>query len=349
MSIDVAFSMDTTGSMFPAIAQVRRSVDKLAKELFDELPDIRIAIMAHGDYCDGDKVLTIQDFTNKPEVISRFVKTVGDTYGGDADEAYEFVLNRARTLSWTGGTNKALVMIGDCCPHAVGYKYGKIKNDLDWKNEAKLLNEAGIKIYPVQALRRRSSDWFYDGLSAISSAPKLELEQFSEVNDLITALCYSRAGQLERFEKQLNKRGGVSYNVIKTVDSLAGRKPTKKRTLDKAAVDPSRFQVLTVHSDCDIQSFVEENGLLFKKGRGFYEFTKRVLIQDYKEVIAQDLKTGSMFSGDKARQVLGIPVGTTAKVSPDSSGRYKGYVQSTSNNRKLLSGTNFLYEVDYSR
>jgi len=39
-------------------------------------------------------------------------------------------------------------------------------------------------------------------------------------------------------------------------------------------VNPSRFQVLDVDERGDIRSFVQRNGLLFKPGRGFYEFTK---------------------------------------------------------------------------
>lgn len=349
-SIDLCVSFDTTGSMYSCLAQVRNHVEKLVKGMFSSIDNVRIAILAHGDYCDGEKVLTALDFSDNKDAICKFIRSVESTSGGDSDECYEFVLNRARSLSWTSGKNKALVMIGDAEPHKVGYTCGKIKNDLDWKNEAKLLVESGVNIIPIQALSRSGSNYFYDGLAKISKCDKLELQQFQDVNDILMAIAMSRAGKIEEFEKTINKRGGISYQVLKVIDSLSGRKVRvdKKSKLSKFAVHPSRFQVLDVEEDCRIDEFVESNDLVFKKGRGFYEFTKTVTVQDYKEVIAQDKETDEMFSGDKAREVLGIPIGVTADVKPSALRDYRGFIQSTSMNRKLLAGTKFLYEMDES-
>lgn len=81
-----------------------------------------------------------------------------DTYlfllagGGDWEECYELVLNETREkLSWTPGTQRSLVMIGDAIPHGPTYPMNSKK--LDWKVEAKKLkDEAGVKVYSVQAL-----------------------------------------------------------------------------------------------------------------------------------------------------------------------------------------------------
>lgn len=53
-------------------------------------------------------------------------------------------------------------------------------------------------------------------------------------------------------------------------------------------VDGARFQVLDVDERGDIRSFVQKNGLIFKTGRGFYEFTKPEKISDKKEVVLVD-------------------------------------------------------------
>ena len=53
-------------------------------------------------------------------------------------------------------------------------------------------------------------------------------------------------------------------------------------------VDPARFQVLDVDERCDIRTYVQKNGLIFKTGRGFYEFTKPEKISDKKEVVLVD-------------------------------------------------------------
>ncbi len=51
-TIDLLFSFDTTGSMYPCLTQVRRYVEQTTKDLFKFIPNIRIGIIAHGDYYD---------------------------------------------------------------------------------------------------------------------------------------------------------------------------------------------------------------------------------------------------------------------------------------------------------
>ena len=52
-TVDVVFSFDTTGSMYACLAEVRRGVKEAISRLKKEVPGIRIAIIAHGDYCDA--------------------------------------------------------------------------------------------------------------------------------------------------------------------------------------------------------------------------------------------------------------------------------------------------------
>lgn len=58
-----------------------------------------------------------------------------------------------------------------------------------------------------------------------------------------------------------------------------------------------------------------------------------------------DENTGDLYTGDKARQMAGIPIGETAELQPKSVDGYTVFVQSTCLNRVLQSGTKFLYEV----
>ena len=173
-SIDVCITFDTTGSMYPCLTQVRRSVEQTVKKLFSDIPDLRIAIIAHGDYCDAPSyrggfrsgretyVTKISDFSNNVNEITNFVKTVGQTHGGDFPECYELVLNEARTkLKWGSGRKKVIVMIGDATPHPPQYDLNV--NNIDWRNELGLLLEAGINVYGVHAMpgMRQVSKQFY--------------------------------------------------------------------------------------------------------------------------------------------------------------------------------------------
>src|SRR5215468_12507605 len=83
-AVEVVFSFDTTGSMYPCLTQVRRNVKSTVTRLFKEIPGIRIGIIAHGDYCDkGSSYVTkTLDLTDDVSSITRFVERVGPTGGG---------------------------------------------------------------------------------------------------------------------------------------------------------------------------------------------------------------------------------------------------------------------------
>jgi hypothetical protein len=59
-----------------------------------------------------------------------------------------------------------------------------------------------------------------------------------------------------------------------------------------------------------------------------------------------DCKTGDLFAGDAAREMLGLPAGLSVRIKPSNLEQYVVCVQSTSANRKLIGGTRFLYEVE---
>ena len=345
--VEVMFSFDTTGSMYPCLTQVRKKVKTSVKRLFKDLPGIKIGVIAHGDYCDSKIYVTKhQALSAKPEPIVKFVEKVKPTYGGDYPEAYELVLHEARKLDWTPHAKKILVMIGDAIPH--GPKQNPKK--LDWKKEAKALGKDGVRIYAVQALGRKDATSFYKGMAKLSGGSHLALDQFSSITDLIMAIAYSTdsdTSKIEAYENEVKKAGRMSRSLTAAFDTLRKRKSapaTKARNL--AAVPAGRFQILEVDKDMPIQKFCKSEGLSFKPGRGFYEFTKTETIQGYKEVVLMERDSGDLFEGAKARSMIGLKAGVTDRLKPAALDKYAVFVQSTSNNRKLVGGTRFLYEVE---
>lgn len=360
--IEVVVSFDTTGSMFPCLSQVRRELTQFITTLFNEIPNLRIGIIAHGDYFDasmrGSYVIKDHELTIDKNALIKFVNSCGNTNGGDAAECYELVLHQARAFKWTAGKSKVLILIGDDIPHGANEKQNTEK--LDWRNELKCLLEMGVKVYGVQALNRSHATSFYNEIARVTGGFHLSLDQFSDVTNLIRAICYQQSGtdQLMNFEKAVKDNGQMTRSMKKNFGTLLGRTAAELTAEMKKmygssglnAVSPGRFQVLNVDDDCRIDEFVRDNGLIFQKGKGFYEFTKPVKIQSYKEIVLMDKVTGDMFTGEKARDIMDIPVGVDAKVRPDKyEDKYVAFIQSTSLNRKLLSGTRFLYEVDLTR
>jgi hypothetical protein len=95
----------------------------------------------------------------------------------------------------------------------------------------------------------------------------------------------------------------------------------------------------------DIRSFVEYKGFTFVKGHAYYQLTKDELVQERKEMLVQNLKSGAIYGGPEARQLLGLPVGQRIKVRPGNHAKYRIFVQSTSTNRKLVSGTSLMLKI----
>ena len=351
--IDVVFSFDDTGSMSPCIAQVRRVVDETTRQLFRDIPHLRIGIIIHGDYCDGPQPVSVLDLTDNQNAISRFIHERRRYGGGDLPECYEQVLHDARSLAWKAGHHKALVMIGDNVPHPPHYPMNRLK--LDWRNELKLLLEAQVHVYGVQALGYREADNFYQEIAETTGGFHLRLEQFAQVPELLKAICYQQAGQIASYESIISIKPipGVTTapSFLRNLDTLAGRTP-KPRKVGKSTFNPVpswRFQIIPVDTESPIRDFVQSQGLEFKKGNGYYEFTKAEDVQDYKEVIIQDRESEEFFTSRDARLMLGLPEVGTVRIRPDKGSPYRFFIQSTSVNRKLKPGTNFLYEVDTSR
>ena len=375
--IDLVVSFDTTGSMYPVISQVKKEVEQFVRDTFTEFTDLRLGVITHGDYCDEGNPYTIRvmDLTRTEDRLCRFIRETESTYGGDADECYELVLNTAReVVNWREDAQKVLIMIGDAAPHSPGYPANK--KHLDWREEVDELYTEGIKVFAVHALSyyRSSSKAFYKTVAEKTGGVYLTLDQFSEIVELIKATCYQQGGEekLNEYISIIRDEGLMTNSMDRNIKRLLGQtveddyipsrssgathrvrhtEPGKIKEMEELVpVMPGRFQVMTVDENCDIRGFVTKNGIEFKKGRGFYELSKAETVQQYKEVIMQDRETGEMFTGSQVREKLGLQPQTESggaheRLHAADAKEFRIFVQSTSVNRKLIAGTTFLYEV----
>ncbi len=143
--VQIAFSFDTTGSMSQCLDELRAQLRDVITRLLGDVPGLQVAVIAHGDYCDEKEyyLLKCVDFTNDVNKLTEFVNEAGGTGGGDWEECYEYVLYRARALSWTSGAQRALVMIGDAVPHDKDYPLNTLQ--LDWKEQALFLSKQMVR------------------------------------------------------------------------------------------------------------------------------------------------------------------------------------------------------------
>lgn len=125
---------------------------------------------------------------------------------------------------------------------------------------------------------------------------------------------------------------GVDAVNKKTVKAM------KLKPLDKTAYD-----LFEVNMDSQIRPFIEDRSLTYILGRGYYQLTKTESIQPQKLVAVMENKTGNIYLGREARDLVGLPPDVEVRVRPKHNPDYTIFVQSTSVNRKLIANTKLLW------
>lgn len=197
--LDMVIAFDTTGSMSAYIGAVKKNVKELVPKLFKQNPDLRIGIVAFGDYCDMPSkdifgaAYQVCPLTDDENELIRFITDVQDTSGGDSDEFYELVIKKTvEETNWREGSTKAVLLIADARPHSIGYSYGNrvVNNQIDWKIEAQKAAEREIKF---DTLTIGNNRW-YEELSDMTNGVSAPFSTSSKTSNLVEAAALARGG-----------------------------------------------------------------------------------------------------------------------------------------------------------
>ena len=201
--LDMVIAFDTTGSMASYINAVKKHVKELIPKLFKQNPDLRIGIVAFGDYCDMPskynfgKAYQVCELTDDENKLIKFITSAQNTGGGDSDEFYELVIKKiVEETNWREDSTKAVLFIADANPHEVGYSYGNIvvNNQIDWREEAKKAAEKEIKF---DTLTIYETEW-YKELSSITNGVSAPFSTSSKTSQLVEAAALARGGEKTR-------------------------------------------------------------------------------------------------------------------------------------------------------
>lgn len=201
--LDMVIAFDTTGSMAQYIGAVRKEVSELIPQLFKDNEDLRLGIVAFGDYCDMNNA---QDFgyayqceplTANANDLIKFVLNSSDTSGGDWPEFYELVIKKiVEETRWREGSTRSILLIADAEPHEVGYTYTDIVNNaqIDWRIEAKKAADMKIKIDTVTI---EDLPWYRE-LSAMTNGVSVPFRTGSKTAELLRASVNARGSMQGR-------------------------------------------------------------------------------------------------------------------------------------------------------
>ena len=195
--LDMVIAFDTTGSMAEYIGAVRKEVSELVPRLFKYNQNLRLGIVAFGDYCDmmnatefGKAYQCLMPTDNANDII-KFINQSKDTNGGDSDEFYELVIRKiVEETPWREDSIKFILLIADAAPHPIGYTYQDYvaRNQIDWRIEARNAKQKEIKIDTVSI---RNEPW-YKELSEITNGVNVPFKTGEKTARLVEAATMAR-------------------------------------------------------------------------------------------------------------------------------------------------------------
>lgn len=203
--LDMVIAFDTTGSMAAYIDDVRRQVADLVPELFRKNEDLRLGIVAFGDYCDMrgrhdfGPAYQCQPLTTNANDLVRFVLESQNTSGGDGDEFYELVIKKVvEETAWREDSTRVLLLISDAAPHPLGYSFGDVVKDnkIDWREEARKAAAQQIKIDTVTIT---GLAW-YKELAQLTGGVCVPFSSSNHTAQFIKADLYARGSHAARAE-----------------------------------------------------------------------------------------------------------------------------------------------------
>lgn len=139
--VDLAFVIDTTGSMGEDIAEVKQNMTAYLDALIEKGIDYRIAIVDYRDFADRtddseDYPYKVDiDFTNNTTAIRNAINSLDLGYGGDDEETvYSALVDGLTSLSWRDDAGKAAIIMADADaldpePHT-GYTFEYVRSVL---------------------------------------------------------------------------------------------------------------------------------------------------------------------------------------------------------------------------
>lgn len=144
--IDLAFCIDTTGSMGNEIAAVKAKTKEIVAKLSGSkpAPEIRVGLVAFRDRGD-DYVTKVFPFSSNIDQVVKDISSLEANGGGDGPESVNEALHASvHDLNWSTDkkTVKVLFLIGDAEPHYY-------ENDFSWEKESKQAISNGIQINTI--------------------------------------------------------------------------------------------------------------------------------------------------------------------------------------------------------
>lgn len=241
-TVEIAFVLDTTGSMGGLIAGAKAKIWSIVNDIASAkpVPNIKIGFVAYRDKGD-DYVTQVHDLNDDLDKAFATLQTFEAAGGGDTPEHVSKGLSDGvKKLSWskgsTSGLYQVIFLVGDCPPHT-DYNDG-----YDYKTSAKEAAGRGITINTVRCGNDAQTEPIWQNIAALGGGKYFSIAQDGGMTAIPTPYD-SRLGLLaDKLEGTTIAYGaGGAMMQRASADSNASLSPATKA--DRAAFNMKSAQV----------------------------------------------------------------------------------------------------------
>ncbi len=173
--VEVAFVLDTTGSMARLIEGAKQKIWSIATAIMDTNPEaeVRMGLVAYRDI--GDEYVTrIVDLTADTQDFYAQLLELKARGGGDWPESVNEALHAGVTkMAWTKGakTDRIVFLVGDAPPQM------KYEQDVKYPETIRMARERGIVINAVQAGTARDTERVWREIAQLGEGRYIPIPQ----------------------------------------------------------------------------------------------------------------------------------------------------------------------------
>lgn len=223
--LDLAFVVDTTGSMGGLIAAAQKQMVGMIDTLSRAAQvDMQLGVVQYRDHPPQDQmVFEAFDLTRDLKTAKQYINSLRANGGGDEPEAVLAGLVAARTeLSWRAHARRIAVLVGDAPPHGVGlrgdaFPHGCPSGETLHSTSARL-EDKNIRLYAIGLTPAVTAS--FGQLSALTGGQYFSAGQGPEAIRQLEWLLTCEFGQLE-FDQTVHDAWTNSANP--SVEAIAER------------------------------------------------------------------------------------------------------------------------------
>lgn len=227
--IEVAFVLDTTGSMSGLIAGAKAKIWSIASEILEteESADIRFGLIGYRDRGD-DYVTRTFDLTGDINGIYGHLLEFEANGGGDTPESVNQALNEAVTqMNWSNdeATLRLVFLVGDSPPHAYD-------DDVDYDRTCELATARDIRVNTVLAGDNGETRGVWKAIATLCHGDYMEIPQDGGVQQVATPY----DDQISDLQKKINDTV-LPYGSLEEQGYLRGQMATAAEADTSVASD----------------------------------------------------------------------------------------------------------------